>query len=230
MMREESRDFALIEFRQLQCELAHSNFIEEETVPSDAERVGTTWKRANKDGSQDRRFNGNYQIPILRYGALAFSSLTGLTEVYQVSSFDKATAFARAFGAHKQALAELDAQADLPALPASTSFSEEEERESAAREPMFAAEPRDNLALDWTLLIVLVASCAFAGLWVRHHGKDLIAALMPAPAASVAPSPSTVAASMAPAPRHPPHRGHQHSRDRRHQHHRAKPTRGSHHR
>ena len=66
MMRSKGRDFALIDVRDLEVTLETSRFIEEESVPGDAERVGTTWKKANKDGSADRRFAHNYQIPIMR--------------------------------------------------------------------------------------------------------------------------------------------------------------------
>ena len=56
---------------------------EEEPVPSDTQVVGQTCAKVKKDGSPDRRFRDNYQIPVVLYGALTFSSPSGLQEEYQ---------------------------------------------------------------------------------------------------------------------------------------------------
>lgn len=185
MMREGTRDFALIEFPQMDCQLAQSNYIEEEAVPSDAVQIGTTWKRANKDGSRDRRFNDNYQIPILRYGALAFSSPTGLAEVYQISSYDKATTFAEAVASHKRALANLQTPDNLPALPAPTDAEGDHENADLAHEPAFVAKPRTNLAIDWILLAILLIGFAVGISWIAQNSQR----------ASVShPAPATLAA------------------------------------
>jgi hypothetical protein len=216
LMRDASRDFALIEFPQFDCQLAQSRFIEEETVPSDAEQVGATWKRANKDGSRDRRFNSNYQIPVMRYGALAFSSPTGLAEVYQISSYEKAAGFARAIAAHKSALANLKTPGDLPALAAPTNLEEELPGEDSQIEPTFAAKPRKNLLVDWLGLVLLLVGLGMGSFWTVRHRNELVAAITPAPpstpppAASAAPAPSPAAAPTA-----------SHSKARRHhKHHR----------
>lgn len=154
MMRDAARDFALIEFAQFDCELRVSNFIEEEAVPSDAEQIGSSWKRANKDGSRDRRFNDNYQIPVLRYGALYLSSPTGLAEAYQISSYEKATGFAEAIASHKRALETLNSPPDASAPPAAEA--EEPQAEEPAGETAFVAKPRKYLAIDWTVLALVV--------------------------------------------------------------------------
>ena len=191
MMREGTRDFALIEFPQMDCQLAQSNYIEEEAVPSDAVQIGTTRKRANKDGSRDRRFNDNYQIPILRYGALAFSSPTGLAEVYQISSYDKAATFAQAVASHKRALANLQTPDNLPALPAPTDAEGDDESADLAHEPAFVAKPRTNLAIDWILLAILLIGLAVGIPWVAQNS----------PRASVShPPPATLAAAPVPPP------------------------------
>lgn len=49
------------------------NFIESEAVPRDAEVIRHTWKYVNKDGSPDRRYSGNRQIPVCRYGVIRIS-------------------------------------------------------------------------------------------------------------------------------------------------------------
>jgi hypothetical protein len=196
MMREGTRDFALIEFPQMDCQLAQSNYIEEEAVPSDSVQIGTTWKRANKDGSRDRRFNNNYQIPVMRYGALAFSSPTGLAEVYQVSSFDKAAAFAQAIAAHKRALSNLQTPDDLPALPAPTDLEGYSEDPEPVHEPAFVAKPRKNLAIDWILLAILLIGLGAGTRWLMQNGQRIWTNSLPtAPAATASVAPSAQPAS-----------------------------------
>lgn len=181
MMREASRDFALIEFPQFECKLATSNFIEEEAVPSDAEQIGATWKRANKDGSQDRRFNDNYQIPVLRYGGLALSSPTGLGEVYQVSNYAKAAAFAQAVAVHKRTLAGLhDLRTEARALPAPSDDAVSGE-DGPEPTPTFIAKPRTNLAFDWIVLVFMVVAIGFSGLWPVTHWSKITDSFAPPP-------------------------------------------------
>lgn len=190
MMRDMSRDFALIEFSQFQCQFAQSNFIEEEGVPSDAQQVGATWKRANKDGSRDRRFNNNYQVPVMRYAALALSSPTGLSEVYQISCYDKAKSFAEAILTHKRALDNLNVPTDLPLLAPPSDSDEEAVDQESEREPTFAAKRRTNLALDWIGLALIVVSACWGSLWLAQHWDELKPAITPSPTAPVSAAPS----------------------------------------
>lgn len=76
----------------------------EEAVPTDAELIGHTWKKANKDGSPDRRFVDNYQIPILKYGDIRLTSPSGLNEAYMISNEQLANRFAEAFVNFQRAL------------------------------------------------------------------------------------------------------------------------------
>ena len=96
--------FALIELREVDLQYHAVNFIEEEAVPPDTMVVGETWAKVNKDGSRDLRFRDNYQIPIVQYGRLLFTSPGGVEEEYQFSNVDAAGEFARAFDAYKIAL------------------------------------------------------------------------------------------------------------------------------
>lgn len=92
-----SDSFALLEYKDLQLEFSLSRFIEEESLPSDAEVVGHTWAKANKDGSPDKRFKGNYQIPIAQYGKMVITSATGMNEEYMVSNGECTEAFFKAW-------------------------------------------------------------------------------------------------------------------------------------
>lgn len=100
--------FALIDIRELQVSLDRVRFHEDEGVPRDAKIVGHTWAKTNKDGSPDRRFRENHQIPVCLYGQIGFRSETGVTEEYMVSDASAAQAFVDAVGAYKKALAETD--------------------------------------------------------------------------------------------------------------------------
>ena len=96
--------FALVDIRDLRLDYNPVSFIEEEAVPADAELIGHTWKKANKDGSPDRRFANNYQIPILKYGDIRLTSKSGLNEAYMISHAALAERFADAFANFQRAL------------------------------------------------------------------------------------------------------------------------------
>jgi len=104
MMPRADGAFALIDLRELQSEFHTVQFIEDEAVPADANVVGQTWAKVNKDGSPDRRFRDNYRIPICLYGRLLFTTPGGVEEEYQFSNAEAAGNFARAFDAYKAAL------------------------------------------------------------------------------------------------------------------------------
>lgn len=107
LMQRGDGEFALIDLRDVTIEFGGVNFIEEEHVPEDTQVVRHTWAKVNKDGSPDRRFKDNYQIPVCLYGKLKFTSNTGLTEEYQFSNAPAAVAFGQAFEAYKAALRSL---------------------------------------------------------------------------------------------------------------------------
>jgi len=105
-----SRDaFALIDIRDANLDYNPTSFIEEETIPTDAQLIGHTWKKANKDGSPDRRFANNYQIPILAYGGIRLTSESGLNEAYLISNASAAQQFAQAWISFKNALPRVTA-------------------------------------------------------------------------------------------------------------------------
>lgn len=137
LMRSKSgTDYALIDFRNVVFDIWESNFVEHETIPRDAQIVGHAWAKSNKDGTPDRRFNGNYQIPIARYGQMRISSPEGVDEAYYFSNTLLLNDFGSAVMRFKSALweqaqalpisdDELDdnlnnheARHQLPALPA----------------------------------------------------------------------------------------------------------------
>ncbi len=89
-------DFGVLDLRHLEVISHHIRFIETEGVPSDSVIVGKSWKYSNKDGSRDKRFGDNYEIPIADYGELWLKSSTGLNECYEFSNAKACDAFAEA--------------------------------------------------------------------------------------------------------------------------------------
>lgn len=83
-------------------------FIECEKVPSDAEVIEHTWFKTNKDGSPDRRFRDNYEIPVVRYGCLTVESDRGLSDEWMVSNVDATLSFVAAWERMTNTLASLD--------------------------------------------------------------------------------------------------------------------------
>ncbi len=95
---------ALIDLREVSLEFTSTSFLEEGPLPADVSVVGHAWAKSNRDGSPDRRFKENYQIPVVQYGQLALTSAKGLNEEYMLSSVPRSEAFARAFSQYQAAL------------------------------------------------------------------------------------------------------------------------------
>ncbi len=63
-----------------------TRFVESESVPSDAQIVGQTWRYVNKSGGPDRRFKDNRQLPVCLYGEIELRSNSGLNTVIMFSN------------------------------------------------------------------------------------------------------------------------------------------------
>lgn len=101
LVYENTVNFALIDWRDLHIELRHTQFIEDETVPSDSTIVDTTWRYVNKNGTPDRRFIDNRQLPIVVYSDIYLTTPRGLHEAYTVSNPEKAERFVEAVTAYQ---------------------------------------------------------------------------------------------------------------------------------
>lgn len=78
-------EFGAIMYKNIECYGNITRFIESEGVPSDSVVVGQTWRYLNKNGTPDRRFNNNHQIPICQYSEYSFKSHSGLNEKISTS-------------------------------------------------------------------------------------------------------------------------------------------------
>jgi hypothetical protein len=104
VMTSDSGDFALIDIKDLELSFSSQRFLEEEQVPSDSNIIDKTWAKVNKNGTPDKRFKANYQIPIVQYGQIDVRSVSGLNESYSFSSFERADEFARTFATFKNSI------------------------------------------------------------------------------------------------------------------------------
>jgi hypothetical protein len=72
-------------YKELSIEVIPTRFIEERTVPTDTEVVDHTWRYLNKNGTPDRRFRDNRQLPVCQYSKIHLTTSTGLNEMVMVS-------------------------------------------------------------------------------------------------------------------------------------------------
>ena len=93
---EDGRRIGAVGYEHLEVAREDSIFIEQGTVPRDAQVIGHTWKYPNKSGGPDRRFRNNYQIPLCRYEAMHLMSASGVNELMEFSRVGVVEPFARA--------------------------------------------------------------------------------------------------------------------------------------
>ncbi len=99
--------FALIGANELLLDFTAIRFTETESVPIDAKVVDQTWAKVNKNGTPDKRFKENYQIPVVLYGELSLTTATGLQEQYQFSSYEASRDFWQAFRTYQASVRQI---------------------------------------------------------------------------------------------------------------------------
>jgi hypothetical protein len=92
----ESNGVGAVSYERMKVERHSTRFIEDGTVPGDANIVDHTWRYVNKKGGPDKRFKGNRQLPIALYEEIVLTSGSGLNELVQVSKIDAGQAFQKA--------------------------------------------------------------------------------------------------------------------------------------
>jgi hypothetical protein len=93
----QGRTYGAVSYDVLSVDYTTAQFIESGTVPKDTQVVGSTWLKVNKDGSRDKRFANNRQLPIALYGYLLFHSDSGLKLSLQISNAALAEQFSKTF-------------------------------------------------------------------------------------------------------------------------------------
>lgn len=91
--------FSVIDYHDVSGKAVSVSFQEEQGVPADSKVIGQAWAKANKDGSRDRRFTNNFQIPVVLYACLTLKSQNGLWEEFQFSNPERLVRFLESFNA-----------------------------------------------------------------------------------------------------------------------------------
>jgi len=107
VMYSSKTSFALIGIDELRLDQSYARFVETGIVPRDTRIIAKTWAKVNKNGTPDKRFKGNYQIPVVRYGEISLSTSTGLNEEYEFSNYEATEDFGQAFGDYQQTIGSL---------------------------------------------------------------------------------------------------------------------------
>lgn len=100
-----SSDFAVIDLKELMVSYGASRFTETGPVPSDAAMVGKVWAKSNKNGTRDKRFKHNRELPVMLYGEIGLSAPGGMSEVFMFSRNDACHEFVSAVNDLKRILA-----------------------------------------------------------------------------------------------------------------------------
>lgn len=87
------KGWGVVEYSEMHIDVGSVVFIESGAVPKDAEIVGYTWQYVNKNGSPDKRYSNNRQLPKCNYGTIAFKSATGLNVILYISNINNARQF-----------------------------------------------------------------------------------------------------------------------------------------
>ncbi len=99
-----------VQYREIEVRAGSVQFREEGGVPRDGKVVGKTWHFVNKSGGPDRRFNNNYQVPIVLYGTLEVSAPSGLRLSLQTSTEELASGSVDILLSIKDAVLELESR------------------------------------------------------------------------------------------------------------------------
>jgi hypothetical protein len=97
VMYSNNTNFALIGIDEIILNQSFVRFTETGSIPKDSKIIDRTWAKVNKNGSPDKRFKGNYQIPVVRYGEISLKTNTGLNEEYEFSNYEFTEEFGKAF-------------------------------------------------------------------------------------------------------------------------------------
>lgn len=98
---DDNKNFGMVELNEFDIKFSHSRFIEREEIPKDSQVIGSTWAKVNKNGTPDKRFKFNYEIPIVKYGELLLKSNTGIYEVFLFSNSENSKAFCEEYKRYK---------------------------------------------------------------------------------------------------------------------------------
>ena len=185
-----------LSYEQFQVIWNTTVFIEEEGVPSDSQVVGYTWRFVNKNGSPDRRFNNNRQIPKVYYQQMGLQGDGGLQKIIQLSKVADRSGFDTSIAALRGFIKELK----LLALNAPQSLTESSPSTSVNDTEPEAHEARSWLDIFWgsanrqalTVSVVLLLGFLIVGLLSDPFAAAPLNIEPIAPAVAARPKPAVV--------------------------------------
>jgi hypothetical protein len=90
-----------ISFNDIKINLMTSQFRESEHIPSDSEKIGSTWQFVNNDGSPDRRFKDNRKIPVMKYCQIKITDDNDFSVIIMTSNHEIGQTFANVLKSYK---------------------------------------------------------------------------------------------------------------------------------
>lgn len=139
--------FTQISYETIKIGIVETPIVEMETVPQDAKILYSTWQNVNIDGTPDRRFSYNREIPVCEYAEIRITGYSGLIIPLLVSNVKKAVKFKELYDAHSERLIALRKT--------------EKPKESNAPSDDFDYNRKDTslLVMTLSLIILIVAIC-----------------------------------------------------------------------
>ena len=128
-------------YENLEIRTGTTNFIETDPVPKDATIIRYTWQFVNKDGSADRRYANNRQLPVCQYGRIMLQAGDQIGVEIHASNAATTANIGTAYRYYANYLEELSFHNQAVAL--STAF-QEEENDDAAHAAEISAAINDN--------------------------------------------------------------------------------------
>lgn len=78
-----------VSFDDIQIQATEQTFIEDQAVPRDTQIIGQTWQYVNRNGTPNKRFKNNRQLPRCLYGQVIMQTPSGLNVQLQCSNPEK---------------------------------------------------------------------------------------------------------------------------------------------
>ncbi len=118
LLMKQNRKYAAISYDNLNIQSDTSRFVEESSVPQDADIIDYSWQYMNKKGGPDKRFSNNKEIPVCSYTYYNFSSKNGLNEIISTSKTKGMDDFM--FSIQELSLPAMASKTSLPTTPKNT--------------------------------------------------------------------------------------------------------------
>ena len=150
-----------VDYRDVVMSMERTRFVENGTIPRDANVVDYTWRYVNKNGGPDRRFKDNPQIPICEYEELELTSGSGIREILQISRIGVGNILKNAFADLGRMISSLETKGSpSSALDIDKAVHFENRSENSAPiEEQSTSLPSNKLTADLTSALFDILCC-----------------------------------------------------------------------